>query len=426
LAANEARAAGAQVAAESGLQFLRYHLARLDVAPQVAPDKVLEEVHRQLSERLVNKGNLGSRRLGYAGGVISVPEGPSEFISLDGTGQAFRALISASGAELTVKVIGVSGRSGAARAIQVSFKRSQNDPEIFDYGIAARGPIRVGSGAVVTGVVAPSDANLLSTSKTNLAVSVASNSVLAGEIYMSEETATADIAYSASVGGSAITTVRDSYVHAGIEPPAFPTVDTSEYWPYVLKPNGEPNYFVSGSGRELNNCILKPGSYHFNNQMTIQGVLYIQTPCSVTFGGGVSIRGVVVVQNNPGGTPGQNVLDFQGNGRFDGIETLPASTAFPADLRAKSGSLILAPNFTVNFGGNFGTVGGAIVASSVTFGGTSSGTVRGTVIGLGAGGVSATGRQLVFDHTGLVRNAPGLFFGYAFVPVMTSYTEPAP
>ena len=437
VAYNEARSASAQLAAESGLELMRHHLGQLDVPADTAPQDVLGRVYAQLAARLQGTNNLGTRRVGYVApvvtaagvttpGVVTVPAGTSEFISLGGGGQSFRAVITGTDRQLRVKVVGRSGPGGAFRGVEMEFTSSQNDGRIFDFGVAAKGPIRLGSGTVVAGTPSDTDASLFSAASGNPVVSMASNAVLAGDIYFSEEAGSVSLASSASVAGSTITAVRDTHVHAGAEPPPFPIVDTSEYWPFVLKPNGTPNYYTKGMGKDLANCVLKPGSYNFNSQVRIQGVLFIQTPCSVTFGGGVSIQGVIVVQNNPTGTPAENVLDFQGNGQFQGVESLPATAEFPAALRAKAGSLILAPNFTLKFGGNFGTVGGSVAASGFAFGGTSSGTVRGTLVALGTDAVSLAGKRLDFDHSSVVRNPPGLFFGFSFAPRRNTYAEVSP
>src|SRR4051812_21667201 len=58
VAANERKSVAAQLAAESGIQFLRYHLSALDIQAGLGADKLFNEVYQQLAERLEPTANL--------------------------------------------------------------------------------------------------------------------------------------------------------------------------------------------------------------------------------------------------------------------------------------------------------------------------------------------------------------------------------
>src|SRR6476469_6796889 len=52
VSSNERRAQAALLAAESGTQFLRYHLSALDINAGLTADKIFEKVYQQLADRL--------------------------------------------------------------------------------------------------------------------------------------------------------------------------------------------------------------------------------------------------------------------------------------------------------------------------------------------------------------------------------------
>src|SRR5205823_5214496 len=107
------------------------------------------------------------------------------------------------------------------------------------------------------------------------------------------------------------------HVHAGIPAPLFPSVDTSGYLPYCT------NTWTISTGKTVVNCVVPPNANPtFNGNVTIQGILYIQTPNKVTFSGNTTIQGCIVVENNPTGTA--NTINFSGNVSASTIDTLPA------------------------------------------------------------------------------------------------------
>src|SRR5688572_16809991 len=58
VANNEKRSVSAQAAAESGIQFLRYHLAAMEIPPGLNNDQLFDEVEAQLETRLNNTPNM--------------------------------------------------------------------------------------------------------------------------------------------------------------------------------------------------------------------------------------------------------------------------------------------------------------------------------------------------------------------------------
>src|SRR5436305_13089942 len=60
VSANERAAASAQIAAESGMHFMRYQLASLDIPASVPADKMFLEVSNQLRSMMSGPGNLAA------------------------------------------------------------------------------------------------------------------------------------------------------------------------------------------------------------------------------------------------------------------------------------------------------------------------------------------------------------------------------
>ena len=130
LSANEARASEAQQAAESGFQFLRYHLNAVNVSGGLTPTQAFEELHAQLRARLESKGNLGTKTLGYRAstatvpGEIRIPDLAADTIALTDSGAGFRAVITDGSPSITVKFTGTAGRGSTRRAVSLQFQRA--------------------------------------------------------------------------------------------------------------------------------------------------------------------------------------------------------------------------------------------------------------------------------------------------------------
>jgi hypothetical protein len=442
---NEVRAAESLAAAESGLQFMRYHLSALDIPGGTPPNKVLEEVFGQLRDRLTGNPNFDDPKLGpqdldfvdllppippkstpYA---ILLPAAPG-WIKVNKNGAGFRALITENNRQLTIKVIGQAGGTTVARAIEVTFGVVEHTSQILTYGVATRGAVSIDTGAKLLGVNSD-DGNIFSTTTSNPALTMANNTSISGEVKFTSSSPTLSINSGASIFGTTAPGLWAPHVKKSQASPEWPVIDTSDYLPFVTKPDGSLNYFTSlPADNTIRNMVLKPGTYSFTGSVNILGVLYIQTPCNVKFNGGANVTGVIAVQNNPTGsptsTPVANVLSFGGSCTFQGVEALPATSEFPAELRAMTGSQILAPKFLFDCSGNFSSMGGSIVASQITFSGSSSGTIKGTLMNLDSNPVLLSGKTIVIDHTALNATPAGIEFGNHYSPKKQTYLEVNP
>jgi hypothetical protein len=123
----------------------------------------------------------------------------------------------------------------------------------------------------------------------------------------------------------------------------------------------------------------------------------------------------------------KNLISVAGNCTFQGVDMLPTNDpAFPPELRAMTGSQIIAPKFKFYCTGNFTSMGGSIAADQIMFDGNSSGTIKGSLIGLANNPVVLSGKTLTIDHTTLNKFPAGILFGHHYSPKPGTYMEVDP
>src|SRR5687767_10474297 len=88
---NERRIAQAHVAAEGGMEFLRYQLSNVEIPPQPSPSQAWNELTTQVRDALVGTGNLGTKTVYIDNETMRIPSNPDDYIALDATGGLFRA-----------------------------------------------------------------------------------------------------------------------------------------------------------------------------------------------------------------------------------------------------------------------------------------------------------------------------------------------
>src|SRR5690242_18109036 len=73
LAHNDERALGAQIAAETGLQYLKYQLGQVRFPSNTPSDKIFQELFNDLQAQVLNAPNMGGRTIAMAGNTIYFP-----------------------------------------------------------------------------------------------------------------------------------------------------------------------------------------------------------------------------------------------------------------------------------------------------------------------------------------------------------------
>jgi Tfp pilus assembly protein PilX len=126
IAGNDQAANDAQAAAESGLQFVKYQLGRIEIRPPADSATAGDEfaaIVEQLANHLDGSANMNGHAVESIENVIYLPAS-NDFISLDSsTHSRFQAQIAARGPTLSVKVTGYGRIPTIGRAIRMDFER---------------------------------------------------------------------------------------------------------------------------------------------------------------------------------------------------------------------------------------------------------------------------------------------------------------
>jgi hypothetical protein len=416
---NEKRTNMALMSCESGLDFLRFHLSQLAIPHGQSETQRMQSLCTQLKSQLENTGNFGAKTITITGTTISIPSNPTEYVKLVPNGGEFRATITSMSAgeegTIRVKITGRNAGYESKRAVQMNFVLNQNASKIFDYGLATKGAISTAGSARIRGATDPSKGSILTTSTAANPVTINGKEV-SGDISVAGG-GTVTIGGGASVGGTTDPAEIANHIHNSVEAPEFPTLDTDAFKVYATN--------VYSGGTTLINCRIPANTNpKFNAGVNIQGVLYIEAPNNITFGGSVNVHGVIVTQNNPIGNLSTNILNFTGNVTAQPVDTLPESFG---DLRKLTGSFLLAQGFQANFTGSFGTINGAIIADKVSFTGAAGGTVMGSIVCLSNNPLNVSGTSdVIIASTGTSNYPAGVYFSSFYKVLPGTYEEVKP
>lgn len=420
IADNERQLALARMAADSGMEYIRYQLGSMVLANGTNSSNLLTNTATALGSEINGTTNMGSNTVQVTGGTDIYIPSQTGWMTLDpNLNTKFRADISQTGSNLVVTVHGAGSSASIVRGIQLQYTPSTGTSSVLNYGIAAMGPVDMTGNASIVGLNTTSQGSVLSATAGSTPLTMTGNVSMSGAFSDTNATGAITTAGNVSIGGSTSSPNFGGNVHKGITMPTFPTVDTSPYAPYATTQVTT----TSGNFTITNGYIPANMNPTFSGNITIYGVLYINAPNKVKFSGNVTIQGAVVVANNPTGT--SNSLTFAGNVSATTMDTLP--NTFPAAERALTGSFLLAPDFAVTMSGNFGTIGGSLVADSFTFNGNAGGTIDGSIIALKdtapSYGVSMSGNSPFYFGNSVTSTPAGLIFPGGYAPSEGSYIE---
>lgn len=419
---NERRGAAAQAAAESGLAFLRYQLSRVKIPPTVAPADVFQEVHTQLAVRLNTTENIAGRTVGYTTGAIDLPAGSQEYITLGKDVGRFRATITPnSSGGLRAVVTGTDPTGRFRRALRVDFGRDMRSSAILGYGVATNGPITLSKGFIRGDPAALGDVYCGSGVSPQITLS-GGTAAIDGKVYLAS--LSGSVSGEGSIAGVSDPVLRTANIVTNTPAPEFPRSDPT---PFINYMQGRETLITGNtSDKYLSNIRIKAGTNPtLGNSPTIEGVILVEAPNQVTFSGtsGTTIRGVIVVVN-PTETTSTNKINFTGGVSMYGAETLADSFG---ELRAMTGTSILAPNFNVEMQGGSTSIGGTILARNLVLSGASGGSIAGNIMLTGTAPLMIPQDSTITIKAPLTSGTPaGLVLTHSYMLLPKTYLEVMP
>jgi Tfp pilus assembly protein PilX len=412
IAENHRKADSARACAESGFDVLRFWLNRVSISGTTAPSERFNQIANSLQDELT-ANSITNVTTSYSSSAISIPS-----VTLDSAdARSFFAAITPLGTNaLQIDVTGVYGST--TKTIRAKYNLSERANNVFDFGVATKGPLTTKGNITIAGVNIAVESNAYIESLNSfLALTMIGNSHIAGTVKIVNPLAMTDIGANAGVGGY---TGAEAMEHIEIGVPAveFPEMVPSVFYSYatnVLTPSVDLKKDVT-----LTNIRIPAGmNPKFSGQATFNGVVLIESPNVVEFTGGVDITGVIVTNGNPTDDSGTNQIIFRGHVANRSVDLLPEEPQF-AGLQSQMGTFIIAPGFSVSFGGTMDTLGGAIAANGVDFFGDAGGNIRGSVINYADKAMMVWGNSdLYFNRSGLTKVPAG------FVPEIVLKYDPA-
>ena len=420
VAKNDRRNARALLAAESGVQFMRYHLANVNISP--TSTDVMGELCANLKARLEDTSNLGSNHVTLSNNTITIPAEPGTYIVTDANDNSgFNAVITDHGGNIVCTVLGRAGTDStriATKGVSLDFKRQEIPTSVFDYAVASKGKVWMVKGTLsgVPGISPNSIATIMSAMNSSGAMTVSGGSI-GGDINVVNTTANASVT-GGSVGGTSNTAmILSQHTHV-VDEPEWPTFDTTPFESYATT-----TYSGQKQGTLANIRIPANTNPTFTGNVTIQGILYVESPNTVTFRGNTNLQGFIVFENK--NTVAENVIDQSGNFSQG---TLPAGSQFDP-LRTITGIAILAPTAGLTTSGSVDSQvrGNMILGTFANSGSADLQIDQGTLMTLDentAQSAKFNAKTVKWTATGKTNQpSAGVSYDTKYIPVGGSYRE---
>ncbi|NLF30901.1 MAG: hypothetical protein GX591_08450 [Planctomycetes bacterium] len=413
-------AAEAQLAAESGAEFVLAALQRMIIPVEQAEADLLGSVHHYLAADLNGTATLGGEAVTYDGTVIRLPT-----VTLGSQGRAFRAEIDADAmGQLRLTVYGTARH--AQRAVRMLLDAENTTTPVFDFGIASKGRIIIGGDGSVLGANLRSEAAVLSATYSNPeAVYISGSCTVDGDIYTANPDSYVTIKGKPTVAGTSSPSQMEDHIHVGMGEPVFPEVDTAPFEALATNTLDTATTNIDGD-LVLENVRIPAGTNPtFSGNVIIRGVLFIEQPNNVRFSGNADIIGTIATEDPGDWAFQQNAIAFSGNVDSYGVEALPDEPQFQT-LRTLPGSMLLAPGFAVTMTGSSSTINGAIAADKFTISGNAGGRVYGPIIVYGDTELEILGSaRIEIDRSSDCGVPSGFKLPVKLVAVQGTYVEPS-
>ena len=410
---NQRKADCARASAESGVEIIRFWLCRFSVEGATEQNLVFNELASpsstlSLPSDLTANG-ITNITTSFDGTTLTIPS-----VTLDSETSFSAEIIQLDADTLQMDVTGVY--KTATRTIRVNYDFGVRIHTVFDYGVATKGPLHLAGNIELEGANVQVESDVYIVSENSLmALEIIGNSSIAGDVHIANPLAGYDLqGGQASVGGYTLPEA-DEHIITDYGDVEFPV------------PN--PDYFEHYVAQDINlaetthtNVRIPPNTNpSFSGGVTMNGVVFIETPNLVTFTGHVTITGIIVGDGDVTDDSGTNRIDFLGTVSSNPVADLPPEFG---ELKEETGTFLMAPGFSLSFGGDFETINGAIAANGITFSGNAGGEIEGSVLNYSDTAMDLSGNNsLIFNRYANTEIPAGFEPEIVLKYIYTSYSE---
>jgi hypothetical protein len=424
VADNHGKANRALESAQSGLDVMNYWLGRVAIPGTVAPGDRFTNLANFVDADLGTVGIYAANAYDVDGYPVTVDVGNIAINSL--LGQSFLASIQKT-ENLDVLQLDVTGNAGSmTRTIRVNYNFGTRAHNVFDYGVASRGPLSLIGNIEMSGTNVAVEADVyIESNSENEALSIIGNSQIAGDVTITNPDAYVTLqGGQAGIGGETGDAALD-HVSAGNDPVEFP-VPLTGYFEQYLQDTFDPAVHDTSADATYENIRIPGGTNPtFSGSTTLNGIVFIETPNVVTFTGNVDVTGIIVGDGDLSDNSGANQIIFLGSVASAPVTDLPAGAQFDG-IREETGTFLMAPGFGASFGGGFDTLNGAIAANGINFFGDAGGTINGSILNYSDTPMTLGGSSdLFFNRSGVYEVPAGFGPEIILHYISSSYSEVA-
>ncbi len=311
--ANEKQVRMAQLAAESGMEFVRYQLSAISVPYNTPQNQLFTAVTDDLKTQLNGSATLGGKSIEISGSTAYIPARDQPAISMGGGMGSFRAQVTAQGTHLLVRTTGMNDDEQFQRDIQLEYAVAMHASNIFDFGVASKGPIAMNGNVSIRGTLGNEvfGSVLVLSDNNTTPLTMIGNASISGDVSLTRNNPQSiSVGPSSEIAGYSVGSTHIwNHVHDQVTEPEFPVIDTTIFKPYatnVVDTTGAaPAGYVGGSGDGAGFVGLN--YLNVQNNCTIQGFDAVNS----TTLGSVNILGQTNAGSNMNSCTFKGELDYK-------------------------------------------------------------------------------------------------------------------
>jgi hypothetical protein len=436
--ANQARST-----AESGLEIVRYWMTQVDTSATTTREEAFGLAMAQVDAGLaalpnvvfsdildVNNNCVGRR-------IENIP------LNSDAAGNLLRSVdvevCYDQNTLINVKAVGHARTSdngdAFSRTLQAAFViEPESTPPplspLFGFGVATKGPFNINGGAIVTGFNQPDEGDIhINAKSASSSFYIDGSATISGQVsIVNPDHKKVKLAGNPMVNGQAVKPwwpfnpnnftveeINQRGIYVDVEEIEFPKPNPRMFRPYATGPVVTSSM---SSVYTLDNAVIKAGTNPtFTGVYEIRGVLYIEQPNKVNFGGSCTISAIIVAEgDHENADPVNNKITWSGHVTNNNVQNLPDPVHFGdpdfTEVRKLQGVSVLAPGFELNIGATYNAYErfhGSIVGNGINFSGDPKLVINGTVLNYSDNPMTLSGSsKLYFDNKNVSSNPDGL------------------